>query len=148
MTIYKSKRDQFFITAYVLLSLFLMIICGLGFFDETLQSNDFTLMLIIMTLINVVIWFLFLKITIKIQDQKLKVNIGFDVFKIDIDNITKVKIGETMWSGFHKYGTARGGLIIFSKNRNDLYITPEKQDDFLKQLLAINRHITIEDVRK
>jgi hypothetical protein len=49
-----------------------------------------------------------------------------------------------MWSGFNKFGTATNGLIIFTKHRNDLYITPENEELFLNQLQKINPKIILE----
>lgn len=54
--------------------------------------------------------FLFLKIIIKNDD--LIVNVGFNIFKVDIKTIQTIQMGDTMWVCFHKHGTAKKGLII------------------------------------
>lgn len=106
------------------------------------------MMLFILLVINSVLLISFFFIKIRIDGEELVVNVVFDIFRVSIFKITKIRIGETMWSGFNKCGTSVGGLIIFSKYKNDLYITPENQDEFLRELLEINRHIVIEDLKK
>lgn len=51
-----------------------------------------------------------------------------------------------MWSGFHKYGTATKGLIVFTKFKDDLYITPADEELFLSTILEINPDIVFEKV--
>ncbi|WP_379965150.1 PH domain-containing protein [Epilithonimonas sp. UC225_85] len=146
MKVYKSRRDWIYGSIFLGITLLFAVILVSSYFDT--GFGDWLIMFFILGGINSVLLTNFFFIKIKIKDKELIVNIIFDIFRINIFKITKVRIGETMWSGFHKCGTAKGGLIIFSKYKNDLYITPENQDEFLKQLLEINRHIIIEDVRK
>lgn len=144
---YTSKRDATYTIIYSLITLLLIGIILINFFDKDFTWSSWLLMVLVFGLIIMfsLIGFFFIKV--KICGEKLVVNVIFDIFKIEISKFTKVRIGETMWSGFHKYGTSTKGLIIFSKDRNDLYVTPENQDEFLEQLLKINSQILIEDVR-
>jgi len=146
MKVYKSKRDWIYGSIFLGITLLFAIILVSAYFDSNFW--DWMLMVFILGGINLIILINFFFIKIKIKDEELIVSVIYNVFKIDIFKITKIRIGETMWSGFHKCGTATGGLIVFSKNKNDLYITPENQDEFLKELLEINSHIIIDDVRK
>lgn len=148
MKVYKSRRDWIYTLMYIMISLFLLVVVVISSLDKNFDLLNWVILTLILGIVNVLIlinWFL---IKTKIDRDELIVNAIFDIFKVDIFKITKIRIGETMWSGFHKCGTATGGLIVFSKNKNDLYITPENQDEFLKELLKVNRHIIIEDVRK
>lgn len=72
----------------------------------------------------------------------------FTLYKADIKNITKIRKGETMWSGFYKFGYRTGGLTVFCKYRNDLYITPENECLFVETLMKINPGIAWENVSK
>ena len=67
----------------------------------------------------------------------------YTIYKVDIKTITKIQKGQPMWTGFHKHGTATKGLIISSKFKNDLYITPKDEELFLQQLMQINPDIII-----
>lgn len=146
MKVYKSRRDWVYGSIFLGITLLFAVIVVLSYFDVGFW--DWILMAFIFAVISLILLinFFFIKTTIK--DEELIVSVIYNVFRINIFNITKIRIGETMWSGFHKCGTATGGLIVFSKNKNDLYITPENQDEFLEELLKVNRHIVIEDVRK
>ena len=81
-----------------------------------------------------------------IENKELKVVNFFNWYKTDISQITKIRKGETMWSGFHKYGTATKGLIIFARYKNDLYITPENEELFYQKILEQNPDVIIEKV--
>lgn len=107
------------------------------------------LMLITLIAICFPILFLFIllkRINIIIEDNFLTVKIsGIKVYSVGIENITKIKKGETLWVGMHKYGTKTGGLIISAKYKDDLYITPENETDFLAGILEINPAIKFEN---
>ena len=83
--------------------------------------------------------FFFLKIIVR--DEFLYVHLFYPIYKVDIRTINSVESGKTMWFGFHKYGTATNGLIISSKFKNDLYITPENESLFLQKLSELNPNI-------
>ncbi|MBW8360522.1 MAG: PH domain-containing protein [Weeksellaceae bacterium] len=68
------------------------------------------------------------------------------MYETDISKITKIRKGETMWSGFHKYGTATKGLIVFARYKDDLYISPENEELFYQKILEINPEVVIENV--
>ncbi|MBN9338028.1 MAG: PH domain-containing protein [Chryseobacterium sp.] len=146
MKVYASKRDWIYGSLFLGISLLVVWIVITSYFDTPFSA--WLVMLFFLLLINSVLLISFFFIKIRIDGEELVVNVVFDIFRVSIFKITKIRIGETMWSGFNKCGTSVGGLIIFSKYKNDLYITPENQDEFLRELLEINRHIVIEDLKK
>lgn len=81
-----------------------------------------------------------------IRNDELIVHWFFTIYKTKIQNITKIRKGETMWSGFHKYGNTTKGLIVFSRFQNDLYITPQNEELFFQNILAIHPEVEIEKV--
>lgn len=146
MKVYASKKDWIYGSLFLGISLLFVWIVITSYFDT--PFSEWLMMLFILLVINSVLLISFFFIKIRIDGEELVVNVVFDIFRVSIFKITKIRIGETMWSGFNKCGTSVGGLIIFSKYKNDLYITPENQDEFLRKLLEINRHIVIEDLKK
>lgn len=146
MKVYASKRDWIYGSLFLGISLLVVWIVITSYFDTPFSA--WLVMLFFLLLINSVLLISFFFIKIRIDGEELVVNVVFDIFRVSIFKITKIRIGETMWSGFNKCGTSVGGLIIFSKYKNDFYITPENQDEFLRELLEINRHIVIEDLKK
>lgn len=81
-----------------------------------------------------------------IRNDELIVHWFFTIYKTKIQNITKIRKGETMWSGFHKYGNTTKGLIVFSRFQNDLYITPQNEELFFQNILTIHPEVEIEKV--
>ena len=146
MKIYKSKKDWVYGSLFLGITLLFLLIIVASYFDTSFSG--WLILTLILLVVNSILLISFFLIKIRIDGEELIVNVIFDIFKVSIFKITKIRIGETMWSGFHKCGTSVGGLIIFSKFKNDLYITPKNQDEFLKELLQINGHIVIDDVRK
>ena len=146
MKVYTSKRDWVYGSLFLGISLLFVGIAIASYFDT--PFSGWLLLLLILLSVNSVLLISFFFIKIRIEGEELVVNVIFDIFRVSIFKITKIRIGETMWSGLYKCGTSTGGLIVFSKFKNDLYITPKKQDEFLDELLKVNSNIIIEDVRK
>jgi hypothetical protein len=121
---------------------------GIGAYDYWTERD--AMVLLVMGIIGVLLslWILasYHQLKIIIDGSFLKVHYFFQVYETDISKITKIRKGETMWSGFHKYGTATKGLIIFARYKNDLYITPEDEELFYQKILAVNPNVTVEKV--
>ncbi len=143
---FKSKKlDSTFRLIYIFLFLLLLLMPLLilftknGFYPFIVMESIFA---IIISLLVVSI----LKLRINIEGNFLLIKIIFTVYKTDINKIYKVRKGETMWSGFNKFGTSTNGLIIFTKHLNDLYITPEEEALFITELQKINPNIILEKI--
>ena len=138
--IFKTKIDNTFYLMHVGL-LSIMLSATIYTYNSSNDSFGFIVVLgwFILALLFTTTSLLFLKIIIK--DDDLIVNAGFNIYKIDIKTINTIRLGETMWVGFHKHGTAKKGLVISSKFKNDLYITPENESLFLQKLSEINPNI-------
>ena len=141
---FKSKKAEgLFLQLYIFLCTTLLLFP----FLLLLEKNGLYPFIIIESIFVVIISFLIvsiLKLKISIDGNFLIVKIIFIVYKTHIGKIYKVRKGETMWSGFNKFGTSTNGLIIFTKHRNDLYITPENEEFFLNELQKINLNIIFE----
>lgn len=144
--VFRSKKsDSIFISIYLFIILFLSIMTLISYFKEKDASVFISMGLIIALLIFFMLSGNF-ALKIIIENEKLIIRIFFTVYQTEIKNVTKIRKGETLWSGIHKYGTTTKGLIVFSKFKNDLYITPENEDLFFKKILEINPKIIIERV--
>lgn len=141
---FKSKKLQgIFLQIYIFLFSFMLLIPFL-FLLEKNGIYPFIVLESIFTVIISIVIVSILQLKITIDGNFLIVKIIFTVYKTDILKIYKVRKGETMWSGFNKFGTSTNGLIIFTKHRNDLYITPENEEFFLNELQKINPNIIVE----
>ncbi len=146
-TVFRTTRkiDRTFLLLYSGLYLFLM---GIAFYSY-IKEKDVNVLLAMgavcgFLLLLSILTYNYLKVII--DGHFLIVKYFFVVYKADIRNITKIRKGETMWSGFHKYGTVTKGLILFVKYKNDLYITPENEELFYQKILEINPDVVIEKV--
>ena len=144
--IFKTKKiDKTFFWISIFLYLFLI---GIAFYIF-IKENDYQVFIPIGIIIGIIVLLQILtyyQLKIIIKDQILYVHLFFTLYKVEISKITKIRKGETMWSGFHKYGNSARGLIIFSKSKEDLYITPENEELFFSKILEINPNVIIEMV--
>ena len=143
---FKSKKlDSTFRMIYIFLFLFLLLMPFIILFTK----NGFYPFIVLLSIFAIIISILvvsILKLRITIEGNFLLIKIIFTVYKTDINKIYKVRKGETMWSGFNKFGTSTNGLIIFTKHLNDLYITPENEELFIIELQKINPNIILEKI--
>lgn len=144
--IFKTKKtDKTFTLMFVGLLIFLLAITTPTFIIER-NAMVFLPIGIIMGGLFVLSFVTKRWLQIIIENNFLIVHLFFDLYKNNIKNITKIRKGETLWSGVHKYGTGIKGLIVFSKFKNDLYITPEDEELFYQKILEINPEVVIEKV--
>jgi len=144
MEFQSKKLTGIFRLIYIFLFLFLLLMPLLMLFEK----NGFYPFLVMESIFLIIIFILIvsiLKLKIRIEGNFLLIKIIFKMYKTDINKIYKVRKGETMWSGFNKFGTTTNGLIIFTKHLNDLYITPDNEELFLNELQKINPNIIIEN---
>lgn len=140
--LFKTKIDRiFFVMHFGMLTIMLFFAIYVCKSNNAASIFNIVLGWFILALLFTIFSFFFLRIIIK--DNFLFVHCFFIIYKVDIDTITKIKRGETMWFGLHKHGTATAGLIISSKFKNDLYITPQNEKVFLLKLMEINPTIII-----
>jgi hypothetical protein len=62
--------------------------------------------------------------------------------KIALADITQVTCGETMWAGYRP-ALARKGIVVQYKRWNEIYISPEEQETFVAELVALNPKIVV-----
>lgn len=142
---FKSKKIKgIFRQIYIVLFLFLVLTPFLLLTENNIYP--FIVMESIFLIIVSILILSILKLKINIEGNFLLIKIIFTVYKTDINKIYKVRKGETMWSGVNKFGTSTNGIIIFTKHLNDLYITPENEELFLKELQKINPNIILEKI--
>ena len=144
--LFKSKKlDTTFKAMYIAIFVILIVMPIIIYIAE----KEIVPFIILELLFGSILYIFFLAnyyLRIIIDGNYLIIKIIFVLFRADISKITKIRKGETMWSGFHKYSTTAKGLIIFTKYKDDLYITPENEEDFLKKILEINPNIIIEKI--
>ena len=145
--VFKTKYDNTFIILHLAI-LAAVILTAIYAYNSASDKSSFSLFLGFWIVALIFTFSSFLLLKIIIIGDKMIVQHFFSLYKLDIKTITKIKKGETMWFGLHKHGTSRKGLIISSKFKNDLYITPQNEEVFFQKLLQINPNISIEKADK
>ena len=78
----------------------------------------------------------------ELAQKQIKYNCGPIKGKIEIKEIREVIKGKTLWVGL-KPATARKGLIIKYGKFDEIYISPQTNDEFINRLLELNDAIKI-----
>jgi hypothetical protein len=101
------------------------------------------------------ILFLFLSVLItvaffttyyEIQENVLLVSMFFYKTKIKISEIRTIKYSNSiMKTNFYKPGFHHKGIEIIYHKYDDIFISPEKREQFIAKLLEINPNITIKN---
>ncbi len=78
----------------------------------------------------------------ELTQTHLKYNCGPIRGHIEIKEIREIIKDKTLWVGL-KPATARKGLIIKYRKFDEIYISPESNDEFISHILAINDAIKI-----
>jgi hypothetical protein len=101
---------------------------------------------ILILLLSVLITVTFLTTYYEIQENLLIVSMFFYKTKIKISEIRTIKYSNSMMkTNFYKPGFHHKGIEIVYHKYDDIFISPEKRDQFIAKLLEINPNITIKN---
>jgi hypothetical protein len=146
--IYPSAKHKLTIWLYWFLVVFMLVILVFPILEE-----GFTLPIILISIFHLVFIIFFITILFNtnytIQNDELLCKSSVFRSKIKIKNIRKIEhhkgiIVPVTW----KLGLSHIGIIITYNKYDDIYISPENVDLFIKDLLAINPTIEIIQAKK
>ena len=101
---------------------------------------------ILILLLSVLITVTFFTTYYEIQENLLVVSMFFYKTKIKISEIRTIKYSNSMMkTNFYKPGFHHKGIEIVYHKYDDIFISPEKRDQFIAKLLEINPNITIKN---
>lgn len=138
MKIFKSRQDHLInaITIVPLMFVFIMMFIEL--------MNDEATLVQLMTVIGLptvlTAILLFPRPKYSIDNSYFYYKAGLINGKIAIENIRKIEVGKTLWVGF-KPATARKGLIVHYNKYDEIYISPDSNENFINELLQYNPNI-------
>jgi len=143
---FKSRKD-------ILFQMMIFGISGLflGIFLITLFSRERDLLsyiwidIIMLLMIGLLLWIYF-KTEYVLTASKLIYKSGPLRGSIEIHRIREIIKYKTLWSGL-KPATARNGLIIKYDKFEEIYISPETNETFIKRILELNDKIKITSKR-
>lgn len=81
----------------------------------------------------------------ELNSKQLVYRRGIFTGKIELDRIKEIRKNRTVWMSLKKPATARNGLLIKYGNYEELYISPESNEQFISQILELNRSIRVSD---
>ena len=101
---------------------------------------------ILILLLSVLITVTFFTTYYEIQENLLVVSMFFYKTKIKISEIRTIKYSNSiMKTNFYKPGFHHKGIEIVYHKYDDIFISPEKRDQFIAKLLEINPNIPIKN---
>jgi hypothetical protein len=140
--IFKSRKDTFF-TLFTLIAI--AIILTLTFIEiyfEGLKTPiSIFVTILCLSVVSLLAWnFFYTKY--ELTQTELKYKSGPISGEIKIQKIKEIIKGKTLWSGL-KPATAKNGLIIKHGKYEEIYISPETNENFIKKILELNENIKI-----
>lgn len=132
MKIYKANRKGFI--RYLLIGFFLLPLFIFYLDKSTFIEKPFILLPLLSPL-ALIAWVYF-DTVYKIEGANLIYQSAFLRSKIAILDIKEVHKGKAMWSGV-KPTIAKNGLIIKYNKYDEIYLTPENNDEMVADLLKI-----------
>jgi hypothetical protein len=101
---------------------------------------------ILISFLSILITVTFFTTYYEIQENVLLVSMFFYKTKIKISEIKTIKYSNSMMkTNFYKPGFHHKGIEIVYHKYDDIFISPEKRDQFIAKLLEINPNITIKN---
>ena len=138
---FKSRVDWFFKSAIALI-----LISFIAGFIQMKVDNESTSSLVLFSIVmGVVMLFLFSLIPTtyyEIKEDQLLCKTLFFNKKLPIDSIRKIDVGNSLYAGM-KMSLALKGIIIHFNKYDEIYISPENQEEFVQHLVKINPQIEI-----
>lgn len=139
--IFKSRIDW---TYKLSLTLFFLIgiIGAIGIYFDQKQTTLIPSLSFFsfMCVLNLLMYVLAKKTDYSFTEDTLKCRSWIFKKNIKFNEIVKIEPGTTFYAGW-KLATARNGIIITYKDYNDVYISPERQEEFISLLLKKNPSI-------
>ena len=138
---FKSRKDHLF--TFIVFSVVLLMF-ALSVFDLINQGFKFesTILSIINIAISALLFWVFFGTRYELSSKELKYFCGPLKGKILLSDISEITKNKTMWVGY-KPATARKGLVIKYKKHNDIYISPDNNETFIKEILKMKANIKI-----
>jgi hypothetical protein len=135
---FKAKRGTY-IKALVT-TFFIAPVLVILFFPETMLEKPVAVAILFIPFL-ILLW-IYIDTSYTLDDDTLLYRSAFIRGSISINNIQKVIKGKTAWSGIRPATALNGLLIVFDK-ADEIYISPENNDQFVSELLRRNERIKV-----
>ncbi len=140
---FKSRKDTLF--RLVIFGVIALLIAAaiLGFRYNNESFAAYVVLMLMLLLIKLLIW-LYFGTYYDLTEDHLRYRNGPFRGKIDLGRINGVVLGKTLWVG-HRPATARKGLIIKYDKFDEIYISPESNELFVRKLLEFKPDVKVSE---
>lgn len=139
---FKSKKDILFSILILGTNALLIGVTFAGIAKKEMEKDEYWVPVLILILVIFLFWLYFGTNYELSKENGLLYRSGPFNGKISIDRITEIVKGRTLWIGFRP-ATSRKGLIVKYDQYNEIYISPDTNETFIKKLLELNDQIKI-----
>ena len=138
---FKPKRDlsQFKLAFLILIPIIILIAILSDSWQEAVLVNTIISALLISMLLIIMY-----TTSYKIDGEFLRYRSFFLFGKVSISDIRQLEVGKTMYVGI-KPATAKHGIIVRYNRYDEIYISPENNQEVVQALLEINPNIEVVD---
>ncbi len=137
---FEARKDKSF--SYIFYTLFFILVFALVLVYQYQSGNLFWIIETILGIVLfVLLWYWYI-IEYQISNNLLSLNAGPFKVNIPIRTIKKIETGKTMWLGL-KLGHALKGTTIYYNDYDQVYISPEEVEKFVKVLKKANPNIEV-----
>lgn len=139
---FKSRKDLLFSVIILGFSGYLISLLYSSLTSKPLETIVYVTMIVMLGVLALLLWSYFGTYYTLSKDNGLTYRSGLFSGTIKIERITEIIKGKTMWVGL-KPATSRNGLIIKYDKYNEIYISPNTNESFVKKILELKSDIKI-----
>lgn len=140
---FRSRKDITFKLITAGYSFLFAVLLGESFFYKNFNHDYFVVFDIIISVLWILVLWSFFDTSYKVKKGYLICRSGIRLRKVKINNITKILVGKTLWSG-KRLATARKGLVIIYGENQQIYISPKTNESFVKHMVELKPDVEIE----
>lgn len=141
---YRSRRDPLFVGLAGGVILILLALIAFRIHKGQLVTIDYALFFIILSVVGILIWMM-AGTSYQLDDHSLTYRCGPLRGSVSLATIRRLEVGQTMWSGYRP-ATARRGIIVHYNKYDEIYISPESDEEFISRVLERCPHLHLGDV--
>ncbi len=138
---FESKKDILFSVLVFGLNGFLIWLTVSGLISGKIEKNEYGVIILLMLVVIFLFW-LYFGTSYKLSEEGLIYRSGPFHGKISLHRIREIVVGQTLWVGFRP-ATSNKGLIIKYNKYDEIYISPNTNEAFIKKILELNDEIKI-----
>lgn len=139
---FKSRKDLLNTSIIILTIIFLITIVPFIWLDSDIVPTEKFIGSFVIILISAFLAWIYLGTNYTLTDEEIKIKSGPIKFKIKIENISEIIVNATLWVGW-KPATALNGIIIKYNRFDEIYISPNTNELFVKEIIKKKSHIKV-----